>query len=533
MAGQEQFCGFSIKVPFSPEIKISIELSSGLYHWKTLAAKPFQSDLPLHITNVLCHGATSDVEAFPDSTTVTQTLDYLHGSTRAYWFNEFDDLPLEAGEKGFFLAFLEYLSSARFFHDVLGINRQGAPKIRAPFSMGESTFLGSIFAQINYLVFAVEGERFYIGQNLHSANFVYIPSRSFVSISPQAKYVFEHLKGLFECAINTPTKFAAGESANVRVGEVAINGVSPYHFFYDALPAFYMASQTRRLKPIAKFHAINSHCYAPLRAIGDTPGEWLPATDCSLAEQSRGLGFDALCVAGVNYKALSETDLYHMDEELLVHALSVTEFSKRYAAISSYGFVVWIGISTQKRAWINQKEALVALLTRLYNTHESICVVFDGMTANIFDDCTDSTFADDAAIVAEIVAALPEALASYSLVGRSGSEKMFVASKCHFFVANYSTGSMYPARFCSVPGVGHLSHSLLQSVKSIHIHPNTQLVPPELVIDVPDKNSRRVDFVSYTIDTQAFCDFVESVLISSAAVPSAVRVGAEHREIKQ
>ena len=520
LAGQEQFCGFSIKVPFSPTLTVSVEFSSGVYHWKTLVAEPFQSVLTLPITRLLSHGIQDDVgDAFADAQLVSQTVDVIHGSTVAYWPYEFDSIALGEGERDFFRAFLDYLSSASFFYSVLCANRHAAPRIPAPFGEGKSKFLGSIFDQINFLVFAVEGERFYIGQNLHSADFVYFPSRSIASILPHGKYELEHLKGLIDCAATQAHKFVARENANVSVYNVAINGISPYHFFYDALPALYIASQTRRFKMVDNFFAINSRSYVPLHAVGGRFGDWLPATAQQLAQQSKGLGSDAMCVAGVNYKALSDTDIFHMDEELLVHALSVCEFSQRYAMLESYGLVIWVGISTQKRAWLNQKDALVSLLTRLYKRNPNTCVVFDGMTADIFADTADASFSDDAAAVADIVADLPAGLASLSLVGCGSTEKIFVASKCHFFVANYSTGSIFPARFCALPGVAHLSNAMLERVRAIHIHPNTHLVPAELVIDVPDPTFVRVDFVSYSIDVLKFCDFVEQVLFVTLRLP--------------
>ncbi len=83
-------------------------------------------------------------------------------------------------------------------------------------------------------------------------------------------------------------------------------------------------------------------------------------------------------------------------------------------------------------------------------------------------------------------------------------------------MANYS---IYPARFCALPGVAHLSNAMLERVRAIHIHPNTHLVPAELVIDVPDPTFVRVDFVSYSIDVLKFCDFVEQVLFVTLRLP--------------
>lgn len=516
LAGQDQFCGFYIEVPFSPEIKVSVQFSSGMYHWKTLTAFQFHSDLPLDITALLAHGAGSGLsDKFTDLYMVSQALNYLDSSTKVCRFSNVDSLELGVDEKRFFLAFADFLSSASLFHDLLSVNRNSAPGVPAPFSSGESTLLGSIFHNINFMIFDFGAERFYLGQNLHSADFVYFPARSFVFILPNALYNHAHLKGLMSYAVRTPSKLAAGDNVNVSVSEVAINGVSPYHFFYDSMPAIDIASRKGGLKFVDKLFAINSRCYADLQAAPCITGELLSATEGELCELSRGVGFDALCLSGVSYKALAESEISQMDRELMQRALKVVGFSERYAGIDSHKLVLWIGISQQKRAWLNQKEALVAVLTRLYQKNSNMCVVFDGMTADVFGDTSDKNFFEDASVVSGIVESLPGGLTSYSLVGCGSEEKMYVSDKCDFFIANYSTGSMYPARFCGLPGVAHLSNSMLEAVRSIHIHPNTQLVPSNLVVDVPDETCGRIDFVSYEIDESKFSDFVEKTLYST------------------
>lgn len=65
------------------------------------------------------------------------------------------------------------------------------------------------------------------------------------------------------------------------------------------------------------------------------------------------------------------------------------------------------------------------------------------------------------------------------------------AGEADFFITNYSTGSMYPARFHHLPGVAHLSNVLLKAVRDMHAHHDTFVVPLEFVEDLPDPGSAR------------------------------------------
>ncbi|NLC36929.1 MAG: hypothetical protein GX772_10900 [Alcaligenaceae bacterium] len=518
LKGQDRFCGFSMELPFSPEIRINVHFPHGVYHWKTLKSFALDSDLPKHISRLLADGVKSDelTGGSPVSGLLSNAVGFLFRNTRLHRFPALGELPLAAAEQGFFLRFVEFLSDASFSHDVMCVNREGGSAIPGPFAMGESRLLGSVFHQINFLVFDFEGERFYVGQYLHAADFVYFPARNFVFVLPGALYEHAHLHALITGAAQHPDKFAGSSDAvaAVAVNQVVVNGVSPYHFFYDTWPALHVAGRKGGLRHIDRIWAINGHCYLTVELMKARGSSLQAASAAELAQASRGIGFDAMSVVGVSYKALTETEIRYMDQELLQEVAAIPAFSERYAFLNSYELVLWVGISQQKRAWLNQQEALIEVLTSLHEKHPGFCVIFDGMTADIFEASKSADFSADEAVVSSIVRSLPKGIAAYSLVGCGSMEKMHVASKCHFFIANYSTGSMYPARFCRLPGIAHLSNSMLEEVRPIHIHTDTHIVPTDLVVDIPDENCERLDFVSYSIDAGDFSAFVKQVLDS-------------------
>ncbi len=516
LKGQKVFNGFHAKIPFSNEINIGVKLGGVIFPWKTLKASFADLDSLASIRNLLARGERAEeFNKLFTSEYARSSAEQLHRSTKIYRSDSLIGAGLPDSEKDKFTEFVEYLSSPYFLGQILEGTRACYESIPSPFSSSRSVLVGGVFNQINFLIFECEGERFYIGQYLHSADFVYVPSRDFLFVLDNAIYNHAHLRDFMVFASKNAGSFFPSKGRSVGFCGVLINGVSPYHFFYDCLPALYIAGQRGGLSSVKEYYALNSRCYIDINNLVGVNGRLSPISDSELSLKPWGVGYDALCVAGVSYKSLQSVELTRMDHSLIATAQADVSLASRYKSLVSSDLVVWIGISQQKRAWINQKEALIEVLLRLNKKYKKISAIFDGMTADIFGCVDGKDFSEDALVISEIRECLPSSISSYSLVGCGSLEKIYAASISHFFISNYSTGSMYPARFFGLPGVAHLSSSMLEIVENMHIHNNTQLVPAQYVVDVPDDSCSRVDFVSYRIDKDFFVDFVESVLASS------------------
>ena len=512
--GQESFNGFHARVPFSDEIKISIKLPTTTIYWKHLKATSYDLSCTTSLVELLTNG--NSAETYAASYTKEHATDsamQVHHEIKIIRSSSFKSIKLPDAEKEHFIRFTKYLSAPSFLGELLKQAHFGKIHIPSPFSSNTATLAGSIYSRINFLIFESEGERFYIGQYLHTADFVYIPSRKCVFVLDNAIYDHAHVHALIDYAAQNPYKFSSNLKSHVSFKALAINGVSPYHFFYDSITALYAAQQIFDLSLPGKLYALNGRCYTDPRIVSGGKGDFTAVSDSELSNMPWGIGCDALCIAGLSYKSLPINEITSMDAVLAAAARKEMSLVDRYKALDSDGLVIWIGISQQKRAWLNQKEVLIDAISRIHLKNNDICIVFDGMTADIFGRIDEKSFADDALVVSEIMASLPAGIKTYNLVGCGSLEKIHVASKAHFFISNYSTGSMYPARFFNLPGVAHLSNSMLQAVKDIHLHSDTCLVPAEYVVDVPDENCSRIDFVSYTIDKDVFGNLVETTLL--------------------
>lgn len=514
LSGQESFNGFHAKVPFSDEIKISIKLPTKTVYWKHLKTASYDLSGVTSLVELLANG--NKAETYATSYTQEYASDsalQAHREIKIIRSGSFDSTNLPNAEKENLISFTKYLSAPSFLGELLKKAHSGKTHIPSPFSSQTASLIGSIYSRINFLIFESEGERFYIGQYLHTADFVYVPSRKCVFVLDNAIYDHAHVHALIDYATKNPYKFSSSLKSCISFKAVAINGVSPYHFFYDSITALYAAQQIFDFSLLERIYALNGRCYADLQIICGGKGDFTTVSDSELSTMPWGVGCDALCIAGLSYKSLPANQIASMDAVLVAAAKKEISLVNRYKAMDSNDLVIWIGISQQKRAWLNQKEVLIDVISRIHSRNNKVCIVFDGMTADIFGRADEKSFTDDALVVSEIMKNLPVGIKTYNLVGCGSLEKIHAASKAHFFISNYSTGSMYPARFFNLPGVAHLSNSMLEAVKDIHLHSDTHLVPAEYVIDVPDENCSRIDFVSYTIDKNVFGNLVETKLI--------------------
>ncbi|MFM7512363.1 MAG: hypothetical protein ACKO3F_03195, partial [Cyanobium sp.] len=161
--------------------------------------------------------------------------------------------------------------------------------------------------------------------------------------------------------------------------------------------------------------------------------------------------------------------------------------------------LLWVGITGQKRSWVEQVEGTAALLNALQKRYPKLGVVFDGWTPPLqSSDYHRQEARNDDRVIQKIIKRL-----TFKTRGRVGViaglpllEKVRVGLSVDAFVANYTTGSLNVARICAKPGVGHMGRRMAAS-KHQHIHHHTREIPAECVQDVSDANTP-TGYVNYS-----------------------------------
>jgi len=183
--------------------------------------------------------------------------------------------------------------------------------------------------------------------------------------------------------------------------------------------------------------------------------------------------------------------------------------------------LLWVGITGQKRTWVEQVEGTAALLNALQQVFPGLGVVFDGWTPPLVSsDYHRREARKDDRVIQRIIRRLTFRSRSRMgvIAGLPLLEKVRVGMAVHAFVANYTTGSLNVARICGKPGVGHMGRRMLAS-KHQHIHHHTREVDPTLVQDRSDPGTP-TGYVNYSLPWQALYNTLLEVLAELPLEPS-------------
>lgn len=294
----------------------------------------------------------------------------------------------------------------------------------------------------------------------------------------------------------------------------------PYHFLYDQVPIFQYLEKHDLLKKDREFYCFKGFDFASASDFLDGKESFLLSDHGEINQKIAETG-RIIFKLGINF----QRGPVRSDQILLINASdrSLIEYSEEkyakhaaVAALANHDFVLWIGITGQKRAWVEQVEASIKIINHIVQAYANPCIVIDGWTSCVSPNAKDQKEAEnDMKIFRAIRAGVDEKINFYNLIGAVLLEKIAVAQKIDFFVANAMTGSMNVARVCGKPGVGHSSKVGYGISTSDHIHPRTFLPDPSIVIDIPDEKNSRADYCSYSMDVDVFLEFFKNSLKST------------------
>ncbi|MGM0562341.1 MAG: hypothetical protein ACQETX_14890 [Pseudomonadota bacterium] len=238
----------------------------------------------------------------------------------------------------------------------------------------------------------------------------------------------------------------------------------PFHSFYD---------QLMYLEPLSGVGLLEGRELSVFNDVFFDVRKIAPGVDVVNHDPDRGvylnvsfiraLSFQSLNIDGFNKLARSfeervlSSSLQGDHEELrnVVHS----GVSMRESVRNRLG--LWIGITGQKRSWMQQVEGCSEIIKRISGYFDEVDVFLDGMTSPV-DRMVNNK--QDAEVCWSIKERCGEhaGVTFIEVVGKSYEEKVRLCHKfVDFFIANAGTGSVVPLRFCRKPGVLHSNSSLM------------------------------------------------------------------------
>lgn len=149
----------------------------------------------------------------------------------------------------------------------------------------------------------------------------------------------------------------------------------------------------------------------------------------------------------------SKTTMESLEKKVYEYAIS----QKKKSILPQNHLKIWIGITGQKRSWIEQIEGYASIINHFSLNGTEVSVVIDGMTAAYQTkiECPEDQYVAD-----KIIQLLDPRVQIFNLIGCDYLEKIQTCDEVDFFVANGGTGCMVPLRFCKKPGVIHSNTKL-------------------------------------------------------------------------
>ena len=288
--------------------------------------------------------------------------------------------------------------------------------------------------------------------------------------------IFSELINHFNNTINSKKSWSKSTLSGFVLGYIR-----PYHFFYDQLVNLYQIN-----KPIDKKVISGKGLFFPLESIYGL------SIDSKTVEKN-GTFLYPCTIAKKDFKeALFEQDIL-MEKVVYEYAIknSSVELEKEY------NFILWIGITGQKRSWLEQIEGYAQIVNNLAHKYEKLLVLIDGWTATAGDKIKN---ADDDLVVSKVKELISTKVELLSLVGLDYETKIKYCSYVDAFIANAGTGSIVPLRLCKKPGVLH-SNTKICSFR--YDYPETvAIINNKQVVDAPENSSDIAMRTSYHIHWQ-------------------------------
>ncbi len=390
-------------------------------------------------------------------------------------------------------------------------------------SENPGTILGSrLVLNWNILLVQEEDIRFLVIQGVTSCDAIIIPTLDIVVLVCHVDS--QRVADCLTILCRSPDFFQASQAA--RFGGYLVGHSRPYHCFYDSFLALEAIRQAGLLTDEDSLYSKADETFIDLGIVLHLQQGHQQLSRDSLNQICQAENVYLLQLGFWFHTGAEDPALRQLATTFDAPIRSAAVEHSELARIGAVGILeqfrplIWVGITGQKRCWIEQVEGTADLLNTLHDYYPKLGIVFDGWTPPLTgSDYHRKEARNDDRIIQRIIRRLRFKTRDNVgiLAGLPLLEKVRVAHATDAFVANYTSGSLNIARICGKPGVGHMGRRMMAS-KHQHIHHRTCEVDPQLVTDVGDANIP-TGYVNYSLAWQALYNVLIEVLADIPVAP--------------
>lgn len=283
---------------------------------------------------------------------------------------------------------------------------------------------------------------------------IIVQAQSFIDciiLPNRAYYIFDRTLGenaisglkdvleMFETLRFSPGKFSG----------MHLDSARPYHYFYDNLKSLVF------LKDKLDKAVFNKYSHSIQNSFWDISSI---VSNFTVADKSKVYLKPSLISQNVSNASNSEWSKSAM--EGMEHMLIKQNSNANVPCLSDkkkYELTLWVGVTGQKRSWIEQVTGYSSVINQLYYYFPKMLVVVDGYTAT---HGKKDVVPEDMEVFNKIKARCKKDVDFVNIIGRDYSYKINICNQVDFFISNAGTGSMIPLRLSQKSGVLHSNHSI-------------------------------------------------------------------------
>ena len=512
-----EYCGFDFGLEINEienaDIKVFVVIKNVKKLWKTISFKKFNLDLH-EISNIISSPSYIEIPYLNEVKNISpDVVDEIVTGRLETIINMGTDAEIKSS--GFcYDALLDLYAKLNTTglgqHFVVHGLRYNAFNLPSPFIKGETVLCNKsiLVGNYNYLRFTSNDEVFYVVQHKFSCDGIYFPSRKILLKFGYGAVTEENIKVFnryFIKNIESITSYLNYDNECFFDG-ITISHGRPYHFYYDHINGAELLNEIDKLK---KINNINYLCKSYFCSVKELYK--LAATETEIDTNrslERNLKYNAFTTfVGVDFRKMGDERLRRFESRIVDFANYNHKIEYNFADCD---LVLWIGVSGQKRVWIEQVEGLAEIINYV-SSRKKLGIIFDGWTSPLNPDTGDKIeIENDTMVMSDIKQLVTNDVVYESVIGSTSMEKVYAASFADAFIANSSTGSMHVSRFAKKVGVGHLNNKI---PKWQHINPNITHVADNLITDIliEDKN-KGIDHQDYSLDWREILKILKNII---------------------
>lgn len=369
---------------------------------------------------------------------------------------------------------------------------------------------------MNMLIGKIHDIDFIIAQHVTSCDFIYFPQYNYIKIIAHSSLE----KSSNELLLLTrflkvhPSLLDINDNSQSALKGFILSHGRPYHFFYDCAAMAHKLYKDKLLCKLDHFQTLNGNFidFTKIYEL-DVINQVVKFDDLNHKSEVDGSIFFKVGLRFNKENTQIVNLIRDFDRRLNMAVNKLPDISTVYNEVLKLKkegcFVLWFGVSTDKRSLENQIELLNSLVVELKKYH-NICVVIDGWTvADSRRPLNPKLIESDINVLKEIQSIVLDT-EFISLIGVESAQKIAIAKLIDFHISSAGTGSLWPSRIAQKVGLMHISHAFRDVSMKGHLHSiNSTYMPSTLIEDI-NNTDVRIDFVSYKININKKIDFFKA-----------------------